>query len=127
MASGSEAGAADAFGSSAEAACGPEAGSFSSVHTGNLTVTVVPFPSSLSREITPPFASTACFTMESPSPVPPIFLEWFLSTRKNLSNTRPLQSAGMPMPVSITVSFDLLLALRGDAVEHCRVVLAGDG
>ena len=29
--------------------------------------------------------------------------------------------------VDLDVRFDFLLALRGDAVEHCRVVLAGDG
>jgi hypothetical protein len=50
-----------------------------------------------------PVVFTACFTMESPRPVPPLSLERLLSTRKNRSNTRYCASLGMPMPVSDTV------------------------
>ena len=38
---------------------------------GNQQVMVVPTPSSLSAETRPPWASTRCFTMARPSPVPP--------------------------------------------------------
>ena len=47
---------------------------------GNFIQISVPHPSSLCN-ITLPFnVPTACFTIESPSPVPPISLEWLLST-----------------------------------------------
>ena len=45
------------------------------------TSTVVPFPTWLRSSILPPRYCTACFTMESPSPVPPVALERLLSTR----------------------------------------------
>jgi hypothetical protein len=38
---------------------------------GNQQVMVVPTPSSLSADTRPPWASTRCFTMARPSPVPP--------------------------------------------------------
>ena len=39
--------------------------------SGNKQVTVVPLPRSLSADTRPPCASTRCFTMASPRPVPP--------------------------------------------------------
>ena len=45
------------------------------------TVTVVPMPKSLSMESSAPEIAQMCLTMARPSPVPPIRLEWDLSTR----------------------------------------------
>ncbi len=70
---------------------------------GRRTVIFVPLSSALWRSIFPSICSTACFTMESPSPVPLTLEEWLLSALKNLSNTLSLYSAGMPIPVSSTV------------------------
>ena len=44
-------------------------------------VNVVPLPSSLEALIVPPWSSTICLTMDSPSPVPPVARERALSTR----------------------------------------------
>ena len=44
-------------------------------------VTVVPFPGALSRLRSAPCIWAPCLTMERPSPVPPMRLEWLLSTR----------------------------------------------
>ena len=41
----------------------------------------VPFPTSLFRLISPSCSSTMCFTMASPSPVPPVSRDRLLSTR----------------------------------------------
>ena len=46
---------------------------------GRTKVIVVPTPGSLSSSTLPLWNSTPCLTMESPSPVPPISLEWLLS------------------------------------------------
>lgn len=43
--------------------------------TQNVTVIVVPLPAVLSRLIEPPWKATACLTIESPRPVPPVSLE----------------------------------------------------
>lgn len=43
--------------------------------TGSVTSILVPFPTSLSISILPSWYSTTCFTIASPSPVPPICLE----------------------------------------------------
>ena len=48
---------------------------------GKNTVIFVPSPTRLVRSICPPRYCTACFTIESPSPVPPVAFEWLLSTR----------------------------------------------
>ena len=48
---------------------------------GNEISNVVPRPSSLSTSIVPPWFSTTCFTIASPSPVPPVSLERARSTR----------------------------------------------
>ena len=48
---------------------------------GRVTVILVPLFSSLIIPSVPPRNPTPCFTIESPSPVPPISLEWLLSTR----------------------------------------------
>ena len=48
---------------------------------GKCTAMVVPWSSVLWTEMVPLCMLTACFTMESPRPVPPMFLEWLLSTR----------------------------------------------
>ena len=48
---------------------------------GNVIVIVVPYFGTLTRWISPLWIAVACFTIESPSPVPPTSLEWLLSTR----------------------------------------------
>ena len=48
---------------------------------GSRTVISVPMPSVLLTDRRPPWYSTACFTMDSPRPVPPVALERLLSTR----------------------------------------------
>ena len=71
---------------------------------GSVSVNVVPTPSVLLTVMLPPCRSTPCLTIDSPSPVPPILREWLLSARKNRSNILSMHSAGMPMPVSETVT-----------------------
>ena len=48
---------------------------------GSITVNRLPLPSWLSTETRPPQASTRCFTMDRPKPVPPSSRERPLSTR----------------------------------------------
>ena len=48
---------------------------------GNVIVISVPLPISLTIFSVPPRKVTPCLTIERPSPVPPIALEWLLSTR----------------------------------------------
>ncbi len=48
---------------------------------GSVKLTVVPWPSALSIRSSPPWAWTRCFTIASPSPVPPTSRERVLSTR----------------------------------------------
>ncbi len=48
---------------------------------GNSSWTEVPRPTWLSMWIWAPWREAPCFTMDRPSPVPPISLEWLLSTR----------------------------------------------
>ncbi len=48
---------------------------------GNTRRTVVPSPSVLCRLTLALWKAAPCLTMESPRPVPPISLEWLLSTR----------------------------------------------
>ena len=48
---------------------------------GNLTVKVVPTPTSLATPTSPPYRPTICLTMDSPSPVPPSSRLRPLSTR----------------------------------------------
>ena len=45
------------------------------------TPTQVPLPSWLSRSTLALWQAAACLTIDSPRPVPPISLEWLLSTR----------------------------------------------
>ena len=46
-----------------------------------ITIISVPLPSSLATKISALWIATICFTMASPNPVPPFFLERLLSTR----------------------------------------------
>ena len=48
---------------------------------GNVTLIVVPVPGRLETSMLALWSMAACFTMESPRPVPPTSLEWLLSTR----------------------------------------------
>lgn len=50
-------------------------------HSGNVNQKVEPKPTRLSTPTSPPMASTKCFTIESPSPVPPMSRERPESTR----------------------------------------------
>ena len=54
---------------------------FSAHPTGNSTVNVLPCPGVLSTPTRPPNDCARCFTIESPSPVPPSSRERALSTR----------------------------------------------
>ncbi len=47
----------------------------------NVTVTFVPFPSSLSKAAWAPWSWAMCLTMARPNPVPPVSRERLLSTR----------------------------------------------
>ena len=67
---------------------------------GRLTVKVLPWPSLLLTESSPPCLSIICFTIERPSPVPSFPLALALVARKNSSKMFSSSSAGMPMPVS---------------------------
>ena len=49
--------------------------------TSHFTLIFVPFPASLSKASSPSVRLQICFTMASPSPVPPSSLERLLSTR----------------------------------------------
>ena len=45
-----------------------------------------------------------CFTIAKPRPVPPIFLDLALSTRKNLSVSLSIYLSGIPSPLLITLT-----------------------
>ena len=64
----------DAPGVGAQGAAAPSA-------PGSVKLTVVPWPSALSTWSSPPWAWTRCFTIASPSPVPPTSRDRVLSTR----------------------------------------------
>ena len=74
----------------------------SSYAAGSLSTNVVPSPCAPSTQIVPWWYCTACLTMASPRPVPPVSFERLLSRRKNRSNTFSRISSGMPAPVSLT-------------------------
>lgn len=65
-------------------------------------VNVEPVPGRLHSRTSPAWLAATCLTMASPSPVPPVARERAGSMRKNRSKTRPCNSAGMPMPRSVT-------------------------
>ena len=47
----------------------------------NVSSILVPFPNSLSTRISASWIIAPCFTIDRPRPVPPLSLEWLLSTR----------------------------------------------
>ena len=55
--------------------------SLAALYAGKLSLISVPFPSSLCILISALWKAAACFTIDSPKPVPPIAFEWLLSTR----------------------------------------------
>ena len=55
--------------------------SLAALYAGKLSLISVPFPTSLCILISALWKAAACFTMDSPKPVPPIAFEWLLSTR----------------------------------------------
>ena len=55
--------------------------SLAALYAGKLSLISVPFPSSLCILISALWNAAACFTIDSPKPVPPIAFEWLLSTR----------------------------------------------
>ena len=65
---------------------------------------VLPCPSSLRTEMVPWWASTMAREMVSPRPLPGITRWVTASVRKNRSKIRSRSAAGMPMPVSETLS-----------------------
>src|SRR5262249_11468475 len=81
---------------------------------GSVSRNVVPFPSTLSQATSPPWAVTISLTMASPRPVPVSSL--WPGMRKNRSNTCGRYSAGMPTPVSATVSVTRLSLAAADSV-----------
>src|SRR5215813_4753801 len=73
--------------------------------TGNLTIKVVPLPTSLFASILPPCESTIHLTIDRPSPKPAAVRSAVLAERrKNLSKMCGRSSGGMPRPVSVTVT-----------------------
>ena len=64
----------------------------------------VPSPTSLRTPILPPMASTSCFEIASPSPLPPWTREIEESICENFAKRRSTLSPGMPAPVSRTVN-----------------------
>ncbi|MNT34829.1 hypothetical protein D3C72_1708290 [compost metagenome] len=83
-------------------------GSGSSVATasanGSVTMTRVPWPGWLDSEIWPPIALARRWQIASPSPVPPAWGRVRSCTCSKGSNMRACAPAGIPMPVSETVS-----------------------
>lgn len=69
--------------------------------SGNFTVNVVPWPSSLLALILPPCESTIHLTIESPRPKPVARLSLVVrDLLKNLSKMCGISSAGIPLPES---------------------------
>ena len=88
-------------------------GSFSSFLTDSLsskrskvivTVTVVPFPCSLSISIFPPIASTSLLVIVIPKPVPDIPLRVALRSLEKELNTKGRNSFDIPIPLSLTTN-----------------------
>src|SRR6516162_8259045 len=67
---------------------------------GRSMVKVLPWPGSLSTVISPPWASTICRTMASPTPEPLTLREAAALPRTNLRKMTLRSEAGMPMPLS---------------------------
>ncbi len=74
----------------------------------NLTVNQKsdPLPTTLSTPTVPPINSASCFEMANPRPVPPNLRVVEASTWLNLLKSKPIFSAGMPMPVSRIENFN---------------------
>ncbi len=67
-------------------------------------VKAVSTPGRLVTQTSPPWARTSCLTMDSPRPLPPVFLLREVSPRQKRSNTRGRSSGRIPAPVSVTRS-----------------------
>ena len=72
--------------------------------SGSRTVNVLPRPSSLCNETSPPSSFDSSRTIDNPRPVPACSRVSGLPLWRNFSNTSPCSSAAMPTPVSLTVS-----------------------
>mmetsp|Transcript_37013 Transcript_37013/g.109095 ORF Transcript_37013/g.109095 Transcript_37013/m.109095 type:complete len:265 (+) Transcript_37013:530-1324(+) len=73
-------------------------------HTFRVNENLEPCPSVLSTLMSEPCDIASCFTRLSPRPVPPYLRVVFLSTCLNGSNMSSSLSAGIPMPVSVTLT-----------------------
>ena len=71
---------------------------------GTVTMKALPRPTSLSTLTSPPWSRTSSLTKASPMPLPSKERPRALLTRWKRSNSRGSSSAGMPVPVSRTVS-----------------------
>src|SRR5262245_12693173 len=72
--------------------------------TGSSMRNVEPCPRLDSTQMRPPCISTISLAMARPSPVPPLARVFELSTWRNFSKTRSQSSAGIPGPVSLTLT-----------------------
>ena len=79
---------------------------------GNLTVTVVPLPTSLAIESLPPCSSTSDFEMARPRPEPPLVLVNWFSTCSKGRPSFSMSLGGMPMPVSAIVIYGIFAVER---------------
>src|SRR5215472_7188522 len=77
---------------------------------GRINENLQPAPGSLSTQILPPIPFTRRRAIASPSPMPSV---WFCGRRKKSSNTSIWYSAGMPGPVSATLTFTELGCAMG--------------
>ena len=69
---------------------------------GNITVNLLPVPTSLCTSTFPSISRQSSLTIASPRPLPSIFLYFFTSTLVNASNNVFIASFSMPYPVSFT-------------------------
>jgi hypothetical protein len=89
-----------------------------------VSVNVEPAPGTLDSVSVPPSSSASLLDSERPRPVPFVLRCSGLSICVNSSNTRPRSSAGMPMPVSVTLNITWPLRAAAETrTEPCSVNL----
>lgn len=112
-----------AVGALPDAVSATRSGSRCAVPVGIRTVKVVPVPGVLAAVIVPPCRVTSSRVMASPMPDPSVERARVPAMRWNRSNSRGSSSAGIPAPVSATVSSTALSpsARRATATWPSRV------
>jgi hypothetical protein len=71
----------------------------------------VPTSTLLSTVMVPPCFSTSCFTIASPSPVPPYRLAEITCACSKISKIESILLAGIPIPVSETLNSIVIFCL----------------